>query len=211
VSAGTGEAVLLFHGLWMNRFVMGYVSHVLRHEGFAAQALSYRPTLETLDDHLRHLAARIATLSAPRVHLVGHSLGGVIVLRYLQRNPDARIRRAVLLGAPVTGCRAAAALSRSSAGEFFLGRSLSVWRGPVDTALDPRFEVGAIAGTLAFGLGAMVTRLPKPNDGVVCVDETRFPAMRDHLELPVGHTTMLASRRVARQAAAFLRTGAFRR
>jgi pimeloyl-ACP methyl ester carboxylesterase len=211
MSAGTGDAVLLFHGLWMNRLVMGYVSHVLRQEGFAAQALSYRSTLETLDDHLRRLAGGIAALSAPRVHLVGHSLGGVIVLRYLQRSPDARIRRAVLLGAPVAGSRAAAALSRSPAGELFLGRSLSVWRAPAEAAIDPRFEVGAIAGTRAFGLGAMVTRLPKPNDGVVCVDETKFPAMRDHLELPVGHTAMLASRRVARQTAAFLRTGAFRR
>ena len=72
-------------------------------------------------------------------------------------------------------------------------------------------EIGAIAGTVAFGLGRMVTRLPKPNDGVVCVDETNFPALRDHLALPVGHTVMLASPRVARQTAAFLRTGAFRR
>jgi hypothetical protein len=94
---------------------------------------------------------------------------------------------------------------------LLLGASLGVWREPVDVSVDPRFEIGAIAGTVAFGLGRMVTRLPKPNDGVVCVDETNFPALRDHLALPVGHTVMLASPRVARQTAAFLRTGAFRR
>jgi hypothetical protein len=57
----------------------------------------------------------------------------------------------------------------------------------------------------------MVTRLPKPNDGVVCLDETRFPGVRDHLALPLGHTVLLVSRRVARETAAFLKTGAFLR
>jgi hypothetical protein len=57
----------------------------------------------------------------------------------------------------------------------------------------------------------VVTRLPKPNDGVVCLDETQFPALRDHLALPVGHTLMLMSSRVALQTASFLKTGAFRR
>jgi hypothetical protein len=56
-----------------------------------------------------------------------------------------------------------------------------------------------------------VTRLPRPNDGVVCLDETKFPAMRDHLALPLGHTLMLASPRVARETAAFLKTGGFLR
>ena len=92
-----------------------------------------------------------------------------------------------------------------------MGQSLSVWRAPVDVEVDARFEIGAIAGTRAFGLGAVVTRLPKPNDGVVCLDETKFPALRDHVALPLGHTVMLVSSRVARQTTAFLRTGAFTR
>jgi pimeloyl-ACP methyl ester carboxylesterase len=145
------------------------------------------------------------------VHLVGHSLGGVIVLRYLQREPDDRIRRAVLIGTPVAGCRAAADLARRAGGEFLLGKSLGVWREPIDVSLDPRFEIGVIAGTGPLGLGRMVTRLPGPNDGVVCLDETKFPAMRDHLALPLGHTLMLVSPRVARETAAFLKTGRFLR
>ena len=203
--------MVLLHGSWMNGWVMSYLAFALRGEGFAAQALTYRTMRDTLEDHLGRLAKRIAELAAPRVHLVGHSLGGVIVLRYLQRNPDERIRRAVLLGTPVSGFRAATALAQSAGGEFLLGKSLGVWRGPVDVSLESRFEVGVIAGTRAFGLGSMVTRLPKPNDGVVCLDETKFPGMRDHLDLPLGHTVLLASRRVARETAAFLKTGAFLR
>src|SRR6266568_1656231 len=196
MDASSEEAVLLLHGAWMNRCVMAYLAHALRRKGFAAQALTYRTMRGTLEEHLARVAKRIAALESPRVHLVGHSLGGVIVLRYLQRKPDDRIRRAVLIGAPVAGCRAAADLAQRAGGEFLLGKSLGVWREPVDVSL---------------GLGRLVTRLPRPNDGVVCLDETRFPAMRDHLALPLGHTLMLVSPRVARETAAFLKTGGFLR
>jgi len=205
------EAVLLLHGAWMNRWVMGYLVHALRREGFAPLALTYHTIRDSLGAHLSRLSGRIDSLESGRIHLVGHSLGGVIALRYLQSTPDRRVRRAVLLGAPVAGCRAAAGMTRHPGGELLMGKSVSVWRQPVDVSVDPRFEVGVIAGTAAFGLGRVVMRLPRPNDGVVCVDETRFAGMRDFLEIPVAHTLMLVSRRVALQTAAFLKRGAFRR
>jgi pimeloyl-ACP methyl ester carboxylesterase len=211
VNGRSPEAVLLLHGLWMNRFVMGYLARALKRDGFAAEAIGYRPMHDTLDADVQRLAMRIAELGAPRVHLVGHSLGGIVALRYLQRGPDARIGRVVLLGAPVAGCRAAEQFARLPGGRLLLGRSLSAWRGPFDTSLDARHEVGVIAGTRPLGLGRIVARLPAPNDGVVCLDETRLPGMRDCIVLPVGHTGMLVSSRVARQTAAFLETGAFRR
>lgn len=203
--------MLLLHGAWMNPMVMGYLVHVLRGEGFAAHALGYRTMRDPLEAHLARVAKRIAQLEASTVHLVGHSLGGVIVMRYLQRLADRRVRRAVLIGAPVAGCRAAEGFADHAGGELMMGQSLAVWREPVDVSVDPRFEIGAIAGTRAFGLGAVVLRLPGPNDGVVCVDETRFPALRDHIEFPVGHTLMLVSSRVARQTVSFLKNGVFHR
>lgn len=205
------EAAVLLHGAWMNRLVMAYLGHSLRIDGISAHSLTYRTRLDTLEQHIGHLAACIASLDAPRVHLVGHSLGGVVVLRYLQRKPDERVRRAVLLGAPVAGCRAASALSRWPSGRALLGRSLAVWREPVDVSLGAGIEVGVIAGSRSLGLGRFLVRLPKQNDGVVCVDETKFPAMRDHITLAVAHTEMVISPTVARQIAAFLRTGMFGR
>jgi pimeloyl-ACP methyl ester carboxylesterase len=209
--ASSGESVLLLHGAWMNPLVMAYLAHALRREGFVAQALGYRTMRDPLEAHLSRLANRIAKFEAARVHLVGHSLGGVIVMRYLQRGADRRVRRAVLLGSPIAGCRAAADFAGRPGGELMMGKSLAVWREPIEVSVDSRFEIGAIAGTRALGLSRVVTRLPKPNDGVVCLDETKFPALRDHLALPLGHTLMLVSSRVARQTAAFLKTGAFLR
>jgi len=205
------EAVLLLHGAWMNPLVMSYLVHVLRSEGFAAHSLGYRTIRDPLEAHLTRVAKRVAQIDASTVHLVGHSLGGVIVMRYLQQLTDRRVRRAVLIGAPVSGCRAATDFAERAGGELMMGRSLAVWREPVDVSVDSRIEIGAIAGTRALGLGAVLMRLPTPNDGVVCVDETRFPALRDHIEFPIGHTVMLMSARVARQTAGFLKTGMFLR
>jgi len=59
-------------------------------------------------------------------------------------------------------------------------------------------------------LGRVVARgLPTPNDGVVTVAETALAAACDRIVLPVSHSGMLFSRRVARQSGAFLRDGKF--
>ncbi len=46
-------------------------------------------------------------------------------------------------------------------------------------------------------------------DGMVTVQETQIQGLRDHIVLPVSHTGMLISSRVARQAVSFLKTGQF--
>jgi hypothetical protein len=136
-------------------------------------------------------------------------MGGRVVLRYLQGRPDPRVRRAVLLATAVASSRAASLMDASACGRMFLGRSASSWRQPFDATVDPRFELGVIAGTRAFGLGGMLLRVPAPSDGVVCVDETRLPGARAHICLPLGHSAMLVSARVARQVGAFLKRGEF--
>jgi hypothetical protein len=78
-------------------------------------------------------------------------------------------------------------------------------------AVPPGRAVAVIAGDRPWGLGQLVARLPRPNDGVVSVAETRLPGIADHLTLPVTHAGLLFSREVARQAGAFLTGGRFDR
>jgi len=205
----TREAVLLLHGLWMNRLAMIYLARKLERAGFAARAIGYWSIFDPMDANVARLARVVSSTDASRVHLVGHSLGALVALRYLQKGADARVGRAVLLGPPLAGCRAAIALQRIPGGRRLLGESLSVWNQPFETAFDPRYEVGVIAGTRPLGTSCLFTRLPKPNDGVVCVDETLLPAARDRLEIFVSHSGMLIDARVARATIAFLSKGKF--
>jgi pimeloyl-ACP methyl ester carboxylesterase len=202
------EVVILVHGLWMGGWSMQGLSLLLSRRGYAAITLNYRSMAQSLDDHACRLAARIAEMRLPAVHLVGHSLGGLVILRYLRIHGEQRISRIVLLGTPVRACMAGLRLENLAAGERLLGASRNIWRSLPDD-FRPQRELGVIAGSRPWGLGRLVTRLPGTNDGVVRLEETEVVGMRDRIVLPVSHSGMLMSARVAREIAVFLERGAF--
>jgi pimeloyl-ACP methyl ester carboxylesterase len=178
--------------------------------GFDVVRFSYA----SVGDGLEHNADRLASLCREHgtepLHLVGHSLGGLLILAALERNKELKARRVVLIGSPYAGITTAVALARSDFGKKILGRTLNDWMRMPRTSIPNGVELGVIAGDVPFGLGRLVARLPKPNDGVVRVDETRVPGAKDSIVLRMNHTGMLFSPAVARAACAFLRNGSFR-
>ncbi|HTO49456.1 MAG TPA: alpha/beta fold hydrolase [Burkholderiales bacterium] len=208
----SGDAVLLVHGLWMNRVVMLYLARQLRERGFAARAVGYYSAMHDLARNARRLAEAIAELDSPRVHLVAHSLGGVVALAALRDRPDERVRRVVLLGSPLAGSASGRSLAARRWGAPLLGTTRALWGDMPRLEIPPGVEAGAIAGVRRLGLGRFIgLDVPAPNDGVVAVEETRHPQLADHLVMPVAHSEMLLSSAVARQAAAFLASGRFAR
>ena len=178
--------------------------------GFDALCYSYPSMRLTLTENAGRLAQFARTLGAAPVHWVGHSLGGLVILRMLEREPALPPGRVVLLGVPYGDGYAQRALAASGLGARLLGRSIGEWIDIRKPENFPGREIGVIAGSRSRGLGRIVARgLPAPNDGVVSVAETELAAACDSLVLPVSHSGMLFSRRVARQSAAFLRAGRF--
>jgi pimeloyl-ACP methyl ester carboxylesterase len=204
------EIVLLLHGMWMGPWAMSWLAHELGKAGFETQYLSLRSMSDAHEAHVESLAEAVAKLDAKRIHLLGHSLGGVIILHYLRGVVDKRVKRALLLGAPALGSDAARQLDQQPWGGV-LGASRELWRSDFPSDIKGKVEVGAIAGEHAFGLGVLFATLDGPNDGAVTVAETKIAGLHDHIVLPVGHSAMLLSPDVARQAIAFLKDGAFQR
>jgi len=202
------EAVVLVHGLWMRGWVMQGLRLRLAHRGYAASTFTYPSMAHSLDEHARRLAGRIAELQEPVIHLVGHSLGGLVILRCLREHGERRIGRVVLIGTPVRACMSGRRLEHMLAGKRLLGASRDIWRS-LPEPFRPRCELGVIAGSRPWGLGRMLMRLPGTNDGVVRLEETEAAGMRDRIVLPLSHSGMLVSAQVARQVAAFLERGAF--
>ncbi|MBM3358193.1 MAG: alpha/beta hydrolase [Betaproteobacteria bacterium] len=204
------ETVVLVHGLWVHGLAMELQRRALGRLGYRAVAYSYRSVRSSLAQNAEGLALYAASLPAPVVHFVGHSLGGVVVLSMLARGLGAGGGRIVLEGVPYRDSHAARELARWELGQAMLGKSIREWLDAEKDVDFARFEIGVIAGSWGFGLGRLVdSALPQPNDGVVAVEETRVPGMRDQIVLPVNHSGMLVSRAVHRQVAAFLRNGAF--
>lgn len=206
---GHGEAVVLVHGLWMHGIVFVLQRRRLARQGFSVHTFSYPSVRGRLDANARALAGFVAALPAARIHLVGHSLGGLVVLSMLARHTDPRIGRVVLMGAPYHGSHCARLLARIPALAGVVGRSLREWSAATPPPLPSGTDLGVISGSRSIGVGRLLPGLPKPNDGIVAVAETVIPHARDAITLHVSHSEMLVSRRCIDQVAAFLRTGRF--
>jgi pimeloyl-ACP methyl ester carboxylesterase len=103
--------VLLVHGLVDNRSVFSVMSRSLRRRGFAHVATwNYSPLLTDVAGGAADLGAHIDRICEQtghdRVHVVGHSLGGLISRYYVQRlGGDRRVTSLVTLGTPHAGSR----------------------------------------------------------------------------------------------------------
>ena len=207
------EAVLLIPGLWMGGNIMRVFAYQLRVAGFTTENFSYRMLRQGLEANCRRLKRRINSSSHERIHLVGHSLGGVLALQTLARYPEAISGRVVCLGSPLLNTMAGRHLATSRIGSRMLGRTLpeAVFEHPLESWRGVQ-DVGVVAGSVGVGLGMIVTpRLRRPHDGVVEVAETCLPGITDHLELRVNHTGLLLSKIAATQTAHFLHHGRFQR
>jgi alpha-beta hydrolase superfamily lysophospholipase len=207
------EAVILVHGLWMSGLEMNLLRQRLQSpHGFDVRGFSY-PTLHgdtfgVVEQLLRN--ARELAAIASRVHLVGHSLGGAIVYRAMERCSEPWRGNAVVLGSPLNGSQAVRGVSRWSLLRPLLGPHAAAelaepqaraWRGPG--------ALGAIAGSAALGTGQLFAHFTGPHDGTVAVEETRIPGLNGHIILPHSHMGLLFAQDVAEQTAHFLRHGAF--
>ena len=206
------DTIILLHGLWLNGFAMGLMRRRLEHCGYTVHAYSYSSVRLTLSEIAERVGRYCNDLGARKLHLVGHSMGGLVALQTAALVPHEYRGRLVLVGTPYAGSFSGRRLAHLPGGRRLLGCSIAHWLSDECVAIPADYEVGVIAGSRGIGLGRLIApKLPQPNDGVVSVSETHVPNMRDHIVLPVSHSQMLISREVVRQACAFLKHGVFDR
>lgn len=201
------QEVILTHGLWVPGAVMRPLAARLERAGYRCRTFSYMGAGKPLQAHAEGLA-RFAREVGP-AHFVAHSMGGLVVLEALNRLPELAVGRIVLLGTPANGCYAGRRIARHAAGRWFLGKSEDLWREGRTAQWRRPEPLGIVAGSLPLGLGRLFGRLPGVNDGVVSLEETAVEGMAGRTVLPVGHSAMLFSTRVAEQVTTFLAHGQF--
>ena len=201
--------VLLIHGLWMHDIAMRRLAAQLRRQGFMPRGFGYFSLLQTTE----RVVARLSDIMTanPGLHVVAHSLGGLLTLQALQQRGAVHVGRVVCLGSPLAGSAAAEAIMRRvPSGRYLVGSNHGLLRAGVGQ-VPAGLEVGAVAGNVPRGLGGLLARFEGEHDGTVSVAETRVPALVDHIVVPASHSGLLFSTVAARQAAHFLRHGRFER
>jgi triacylglycerol esterase/lipase EstA (alpha/beta hydrolase family) len=214
----TGQGgVLLLHGHGRLGASMAVLARAARREGYATSSPNY-PYRRSLGEIVDWLAPRVAAFErdcAGPLHIITHSLGGLVARALLTVHPPQRLGRVVMLAPPNAGSELADLLIRLRLARLVLGAAHAHLRteraAAEETALGTvNYPLGIIAGDRAL-LPLSLGLLPSPHDGKVSVAATRVAGLTDHLTLPVTHTLMVYDRRVTAAALDFLRDGAFRR
>jgi pimeloyl-ACP methyl ester carboxylesterase len=203
--------IVLLHGLWLQGREFALLRRRLQNScGFDVEVFRYASVTATMAQITGELHKFVAARAPRELHLVGHSLGGLVAYRFLERFPGQPPGRVVFLGTPAVASRAANAVSRMAWARALLGRSIAeeLLSARQREWSMPR-ELGIIAGTLALGLGQLFVRFEEENDGSVAVSETRLPGATDFIAVPVSHFGMLLSARVASETGRFLVNGHF--
>lgn len=207
----SSEAIIIVHGLWMTGLELGVLQHRLRSEhGFEPSIFSYPSIQGSMTEHVASLHAFVKSQRSERLHFVGHSLGGIVILKMLETYDDIPPGRVVCLASPMQGSSAVDGFARWPFARAALGAAIcdevlsSKPRG-----WDGRRDVGIIAGSLSIGLGRLFADFQEPSDGTLLVSETKLDGAKDHIVMPVSHTGIVFSAEATTQIAKFLREGKF--
>ena len=204
-----GTEIIVAHGLWFGAvFMQPLARRLQRLTGLPVRRFHYRTTRGELAEHAERLHRFAKSGGAPVQHFVGHSLGGLVILKMLNTYDDLAPGRLVFLGSPLQGSRVARKAKKIPGSEALLGKVQGTLQEGFPVVPGDR-EAGMIAGSRSMGLGWMVGGTDGPGDGTVAVAETVADGLDAHCVLPVTHTGMLYSPRVAEKAAKFLETGRF--
>jgi pimeloyl-ACP methyl ester carboxylesterase len=221
-----GRAVITLHGFGRSRDHMAAIGRQLCESGqFTSINVSYSSTRGAIDDHAESLAQVIQGLEGiHEIHFVCHSLGNLVVRRYLgeasasePRWPlDSRLKRMVMLGPPNNGARVATLIAEllhdNELARFLAGPSAwqmaRQWDEASKHLATPGFEFGILAGGYGDNRGLNLL-LEGDDDLVVAVNETRLPGAADFRIVSCRHGRLMSDPLVQQYASHFLEHGCF--
>jgi pimeloyl-ACP methyl ester carboxylesterase len=207
------QATIVFvHGAIVRGWEMRLLRHRMRQLGYHVRQFRYRSMMKGLDENVRRLKTFLTATEGDILHVVGHSMGGVLTRLVFEREPDPRPGRLIAIGSPLVKCWVGSRFHRlpGRIGPLMVGRTVAdhisspdnpKWRGTRD--------FGVLAGIFPIGVGAIFPSHPRPSDGVVLLEETRLQGLRDHATFRLNHFGMLFSKRCTAEIACFLATGSF--
>jgi triacylglycerol lipase len=211
------ECVIVLHGLARTSSSMDTMTEALIEAGFVAINIDY-PSREHPIEELAPMAIGkgleicAAAGANDKIHFVAHSLGGILVRKYLKNQEIENVGRVVMLGPPNQGSKAVDELAGVPGIDWIngpAGRQLGKGPASVPLALGPvDFELGVIAGTRTIDPITSAV-LDDPDDGKVSVEDTKIEGMDDFIIVEHSHAFMMRLELPIELTIRFLNTGRF--
>jgi len=200
--AAATEAVVLVHGLMRTHRSLSWLGARLAAAGYRVVPFDY-PSLDgTIRDHgvdLRRVLDEVAAdPGIAAIHLVTHSMGGLVTRAALDEVAPAKVRRVVMLAPPNQG----SALAR---------RLEPVFGGLIAPLAELSDDPDATAANLPVPAGVEIGVIAASMDHAVTGGSSHLAGEADHLEVTGVHSLLMYQGTVADQVLAFLRDGRFRR
>ncbi|MDL2269228.1 alpha/beta fold hydrolase [Desulfosarcina sp. OttesenSCG-928-A07] len=206
--------VLLLHAAVVNKTTLTPLARRLTAMGFVVHNPNYpnrQKDVQGCADHVLPFFSHLAETTKDPIHIVGHSMGGLVARRMLALYQPENFGRLVTLGTPHKGSPLADVLQHQTFYQKLfgpVGQDLTTdhdltWAGP----WPPPYDIGLIAGSLPIGPGTFF--LPWQGDGTVLHISSQPPGGTDYARVPTTHTTIPMLEKTARLIARFLITGRF--
>lgn len=210
------QDVLLLHGLSKDAAMMHPMQRALSQRGYCCYNISYPSTRLTIRGCAEFVLQKLQSLRVGRedklLHVVGHSMGGLVALTIMtQLNPNLQWGRVVLLGTPLQGSLLVKRLLKFSLYRWYYGQAgceIADYGLLLPAIKQP---LGVIAGTLCDKLGFLVIKWlgRTGHDGRILIAETQVDCMTDFLEFPTTHPQLPKESGVILQVLSFLKTEKF--
>jgi len=210
------ECVILLHGLGRTKYSMTKIERRLKEEGYLVVNCDYPSTKKTIEElsriHVSEAVKCCRNQSAKKIHFVTHSLGGILVRQYLQKNSIPDGGRVIMLSPPNKGSVIADRLKNNFLYKWITGpagQQLGTGNKSVPNRLNPiEVEVGVITGnrSLEPWFSSMI---PGDDDGKVSVKRAGLKEMNDFLVVESSHTFIMQNSEVIDQIVIYLKNGRF--
>ncbi len=194
------ETVVLAHGLCGHPILMRLLGRRLQSQGFATRNWGYPSIVGSVERHAAKLRTVLEALDSnpavSRIHLVTHSMGGIVGWCALREKIPNKFGRFVLLTPPGRGSWAATAFGWLVRPICPGVHQMSTRSDSLVNQLEPLdgIDVGVIGATL---------------DLVVPASNSHMPGEREHRIYPGLHHQVLFRMDVARAVTRFLQAGSF--